>query len=358
MKEELKIFLPNKEYWVTQVLILINIVIYILMVVSGVDAMDPSVDDLIVWGGNMDVLFADGEYWRLLTSCFIHIGLIHLIMNMYALLYIGFLLEPIIGHHRFLFAYILTGLVSSLASALWNTHLVSAGASGAIFGMYGIFLVLLLSKRIVQAEARKDMLVSIVIFVGYNLLYGLKGEVDNAGHIGGLLSGMVVGATYYLSLTKSPIHVKMPILQTGLPLVLLALVFLITYHAKKDEASLFIEDADFFNELIDISYRADEEFQSDMNAPLSIRMQEKDAFKMHMDTSIQLLEEYFFEKDNVEPVFHTLYDYFKARVKYLDLYIEYEQSDYDESYEEELLELNSEIETLINTLDEQYLSRE
>ncbi|GEM_PF-3776254 len=355
MKEELKMFLPNKAFRVTQTIVLLNILVYIWMVVSGVDAMDPTVEDLIVWGGNMDILFAEGEYWRLLTSCFIHIGLIHLLMNMYALLYIGVLLEPVIGHKRFLFAYLVTGIISSLVSAFWNTYLVSAGASGAIFGMYGVFLVLLLSHRIIQSDTRKDMLASILIFVGYNLLYGLKGEVDNAGHIGGLLSGLVVGAVYMLSLTKSPLYVKMPVLEAGLPLVLIALVFSLTYFSKKDEQSLFIKDADLFNEILDISYRADEEFKSDMDAPFSLRMNEKNAFKIHMDSCIRMLEDYFLNTSETEPVFHTLYDYFNSRIKYMDMYMEYEKSGFDAMYEDELMHLNGKIDSLVNKIDEQYI---
>ena len=122
-------------------------------------------------------------------------------MNMYALLYIGVLLEPILGRSRFISAYLLTGLTASITSLWWHDLTISAGASGAIFGMYGVFLAMLTTNVIEEAK-RKALLTSIAIFVGYNLIYGLKGGIDNAAHIGGLLGGLVIGYASILSLKK------------------------------------------------------------------------------------------------------------------------------------------------------------
>ena len=113
-------------------------------------------------------------------------------MNMYGLLYIGVLLEPLLGRARFLSAYLLAGIISSLTSLWWHDLTVSAGASGAIFGMYGVFLALL-TTNLIEKEARDALLSSTVVFVGYNLLNGLRGGIDNAAHIGGLLSGVAIG---------------------------------------------------------------------------------------------------------------------------------------------------------------------
>jgi rhomboid protease GluP len=120
---------------------------------------------------------------------------------MYALLYIGILLEPLLGTSRFTAAYLLTGLASSVTSLYWHDLTVSAGASGAIFGMYGVFLALLLTN-IVEPSARKSLLASISLFVGYNLLNGLKGGIDNSAHIGGLISGFVIGSAFAFDLKK------------------------------------------------------------------------------------------------------------------------------------------------------------
>ena len=123
----------------------------------------------------------------MITNCFLHIGILHLAFKMYALIFIGVLLEPYLGKLRFAVAYLLTGVFASVASLYWHDHTVSAGASGAIFGMYGVFLAML-TTNLIPKSVRKGLLASIGLFVAYNLLYGLKGwGIDaNAAHIGGL----------------------------------------------------------------------------------------------------------------------------------------------------------------------------
>jgi rhomboid protease GluP len=194
IKTILSIFIPIKGYYVTPILILLNIIVYGLMLLSGGDFMNPDGDSLTRWGANFRPLTLDGEYWRLITACFVHIGLVHLLLNLYALVFVGLLLEPILGRARFLLAYLVTGVCGSVASVWWHEYIISAGASGAIFGLYGVFLTLLLSKSI-NHSIRKTMFSSILIFISYNLLNGFKlgSGVDNAAHLGGLVSGILVG---------------------------------------------------------------------------------------------------------------------------------------------------------------------
>jgi rhomboid protease GluP len=197
------VFIPKKGFYITPILINVNIVIYILMVVTGVNFMLPDNQSLINWGANFRPVTLEGEPWRLITNCFIHIGIFHLLMNVYALLYIGLLLEPYLGKARFLAAYLITGVIASIASLWWHDLTISAGASGAIFGMYGIFLAML-TTNLIEKSTRKALLTSIAIFVGYNMLNGFKANsgIDNAAHIGGLISGWIVGYAYVLSLKK------------------------------------------------------------------------------------------------------------------------------------------------------------
>ena len=202
IKGFLSIFVPAKDYFVTPLIINVNILVFIAMLIGGVNFLLPGGESLLAWGANMRPLTGDGQWWRLLTSCFVHIGIFHLLMNMYALLYIGLLLEPILGKVRFLTAYILTGIFASLASFWWHPATISAGASGAIFGMYGVFLALL-TTRLLERSMRKTFLVSILIFVAYNLMNGLKGNIDNAAHVGGLLSGLAMGYAFVPGL-KNP----------------------------------------------------------------------------------------------------------------------------------------------------------
>ena len=143
--------------------------IFATVVISGVHALFPQGQDLVNWGANYLPATLNGQPWRLLTSTFLHIGVLHLVFNMYALLFIGVLLEPILGKNRFLAAYLVSGIVSSIVSLQWNQVLISAGASGAIFGMYGVFLALLISNFL-HKSVRKAFLTCILVFMGYNLI--------------------------------------------------------------------------------------------------------------------------------------------------------------------------------------------
>jgi rhomboid protease GluP len=201
IKDFFSIFKPKQGFFITPILLDLNILIFILMAIRGVNIMQPDNVSLLNWGANFRPMTLEGEWWRLLTNCFLHIGIFHLLMNLYALLYIGVLLEPHLGKTRFISAYLLTGIAASIASLWWHDLTISAGASGAIFGMYGVFLAML-TTNLIEKEARKALLTSIVIFVGYNLIYGLKGGIDNAAHVGGLIGGLVIGYALIPSLKR------------------------------------------------------------------------------------------------------------------------------------------------------------
>ena len=196
------LFVPKEGYYITPILVDLNILIFIIMALTGVSILSPDTESLLKWGANFRPVTLAGEWWRLITCCFLHIGILHLLMNMYALVYIGVLLEPILGKLRFIVAYLLTGLTASMLSLWYHDFTVSAGASGAIFGMYGVFLALL-SSKLIDEKNRKALLASIGVFVVYNLLNGMKGGIDNAAHLGGLIGGAVIGYCYLPSL-KNP----------------------------------------------------------------------------------------------------------------------------------------------------------
>lgn len=237
LKEKIVIFLslfkPKQGYFITPIIININIVVFILMVISGVDILHPNLESLMEWGANFRPLTLENEWWRLITNCFLHIGVIHLLMNMYALIYIGLILEPYLGKIRFTEAYFLTGIAASVTSLWWHDLTVSAGASGAIFGMYGVFLALL-TTNIIEKSARKSLFTSILLFVGYSLFYGLKGGIDNAAHLGGLISGIIIGYVYYPSLIKSHIP-KLKFITTAiLTLVIVTSTLIIYFQIPND----------------------------------------------------------------------------------------------------------------------------
>ncbi len=192
--------LSTGTHTLTYLIVGINLLVFLLMAFKGINLFEPSLEDLYVWGANFRPATLGGQGWRLLTSIFVHSGLVHLLFNMYALYMVGVFLEPMLGKLRYGIAYLCTGVVASIDSIWWHGNTVlSVGASGAIFGIYGVFLTLLFTK-LVPAKMRSSLLQSIGIFVVFNLAYGAaKPGIDNAAHIGGLLSGLVIGLGYYLN---------------------------------------------------------------------------------------------------------------------------------------------------------------
>jgi len=142
----------------------------------------------------------NGEAWRLLTNTFLHFSLGHLIGNMIVLIYIGSLIEWKLGRWNFLFLYLFTGLMASMVSVIWHPDTIAGGASGAIFGLFGILLALL-STKFYERNARQALLISTGIFVGYHLIPGNK-QIDFAAHLGGLLSGYILGLVAYWGLSN------------------------------------------------------------------------------------------------------------------------------------------------------------
>ena len=191
----------SKSYTITPFLVYANILVLLAMVLSGISILHPTAQELYVWGGNLRPSVTHGEWWRLVTYQFLHGGVMHLLMNTFALLYIGMFLEPLMGKLRFASAYLMTGIFAGLVSIAVHPASVGVGASGAIFGMYGVFLALLTTRHI-KKTLRKTMLRSILFFVVLNLMYGLQGNTDNAAHIGGLLSGLFIGYAYYPGINK------------------------------------------------------------------------------------------------------------------------------------------------------------
>jgi rhomboid protease GluP len=181
---------------VTPAIILACVGIYVAMVATGVPILNPKGALLYAWGANFGpaVVF-DHQAWRLFTSMFLHFGLIHLLMNMYCLAMAGPLVERFFGHFGFAALYVLSGLGGSIASLWVHPTAMSAGASGAIFGIFGALLgYLAIRHREVPTAVLKPLRAGAVAFVGYNTAFALFiPQIDMAAHIGGLASGFVCG---------------------------------------------------------------------------------------------------------------------------------------------------------------------
>lgn len=155
-------------------------------------------------GGNFAAFTLDGQWWRLFSSLFIHFGFVHLAFNLYSLYFLGELVERKMGFWMFLFLFFSFGLAGNVASLYYNLFIVSAGASGAIFGLYGFVITTNIITSVRQKESINAILVNFAIFALVNTLIGMSGIVDNAAHLGGFFMG-VLAALYFFYL---PIYSK------------------------------------------------------------------------------------------------------------------------------------------------------
>lgn len=180
---------------ITPGIVILNCLIFAIMVATGVSAVNPGADALIKWGANFGPRTMRGEEWRLVTCMFLHIGLLHLALNMWCLYGVGQLLERLVGPVGFLLLYLLSGVGGSLASCGWAPTNISAGASGAVFGVYGALLgVYLRAKATIPVEVLKSHRSSTTAFLLYNLAFGFFiPSIDMAAHLGGLFCGFLCG---------------------------------------------------------------------------------------------------------------------------------------------------------------------
>lgn len=183
---------------VTNLIIAANVVVFVIMAgFLGAGWFEVAgIMPYVRYGANNGAATTDGEWWRLVTSMFMHYGLVHLVFNMWALFQAGHFLEKLLGRMLYAVAYFGSGVIGSLASVVWHgDRMWSAGASGAIFGVYGALLgYMLREKRGLPRSVFQPMFKSTLAFAGYNLLYGLVHPgIDNAAHLGGFLGGIVIG---------------------------------------------------------------------------------------------------------------------------------------------------------------------
>ena len=193
---ESKLAFTARREPVTLALLAANVAVFLLMVLSGVPAMEqPSSRELLRWGANWGPLALGTQPWRMLTSNYVHIGIIHLFFNMWCLWNLGALAERVFDGWTYLLVYTLSGFGGSLVSLWWHPMVIGAGASGAIFGLAGALIAALyLGKLSIPKGAIQQTLKSLLLFAGYNLFFGLSAGIDNSAHLGGLLTGLAAGA--------------------------------------------------------------------------------------------------------------------------------------------------------------------
>lgn len=182
---------------VTRFLLAANVVVFVAMIVYGYFAygtVDGTQDIRVLadFGAKINEFIMAGQVWRLFTAMFLHIGVLHLLFNLYALNALGPLVEGYFGHLRFAIIYILGGLFGSLASYAFSP-VPSAGASGAIFGLAGAVTIYFLRYRENFGARGRAILQNMLVVIGINLVFGMAmAGIDNWGHVGGLVGGALV----------------------------------------------------------------------------------------------------------------------------------------------------------------------
>ena len=180
----------------TEFLIAVNVLVFVVMVVSGVGWFFPEPERLIPWGANFGPLSLDGQQWRVLTSNYVHFGIPHLLLNMWCLWNLGKVAEHLFGRLTFLATYTVCGIAGSIATLWRHPFAVAAGASGAIFGLAGTLITAIyLGKLPYPAHVLRSLGRNLLSFAGINLLIGYFLPIaDNAAHLGGLAMGLLLGA--------------------------------------------------------------------------------------------------------------------------------------------------------------------
>lgn len=169
---------------VSFVLIGLNVVAYIAQL-----ATEGQPDSVFQRGAMQSYAVAEGDYWRLITAAFLHGSLLHIAFNMYALYLFGPFVEKALGTVRFIAAYFTTAIASSVF-VLWleNPFIPTIGASGAVFGLFGMALMLLL-------RAKQDV-TTLLVLLAINAVISLQGNISWQGHLGGFVAGCILGAAF------------------------------------------------------------------------------------------------------------------------------------------------------------------
>jgi rhomboid protease GluP len=186
---------PTARPWVTYALIAANVAMFAIELAVGADPIRPTPQSMIELGGDFAPLTLHGEWWRLVSSMFLHYGVGHIAMNM-IVLYQARFVEGLYGRAGFAAIYLASGLLGGIASLAHAQNVVSAGASGAVFGVFGAVGAFLVLRRgeldpvFLQQRGR-----ALIAFIAINLIYGMQqASIDLSAHLGGLGAGFLAGA--------------------------------------------------------------------------------------------------------------------------------------------------------------------
>src|SRR5699024_11056510 len=178
---------------------------------------------LVKYGAKYNPAIVSGEWWRIISSMFLHIGALHLFMNMLAIYYLGTAVERIFGSTRFVIIYFISGVIGGLTSFAFNTH-IAAGASGALFGLFGALLYFgVIHKQLFYQTMGKSVIFILLI----NLVYGfIVRQIDLGAYVGGLIGGFIAAAITSLPYQNHSVKLHKVL---GVISFLIMIVFLVSY---------------------------------------------------------------------------------------------------------------------------------
>lgn len=255
------LFFSNKDFYFTSKILALNVLIYLVMAMTGSFNSLHMYEALYSFGGVHRGLINDGEWWRLITSAFIHIGFLHLFFNMYAFLYASLILEPLLGRFRYLIIYIALAFLSGLSSVYWFPNILSVGASGAIFGLYGLAFALA-ATGVLRQRIRISLLISIAVFTSYNIGFGIKDGIDYAAHIGGFSWGILIGiliTPLYRNFSKQYIKIG----SSALLIVLLLSFSTYVFRYIQDNPSIFVKPNPYMAFIADSNLKSSTHFSGE-----------------------------------------------------------------------------------------------
>ncbi len=185
--------MPIEPLTITPLLVLANLLVFVAMFFESGTYAQPELKDFVKWGANYRPKTLDLEYFRLVTNAFLHNDLNHLVSNLMFLTAGGLVLESILGRFRFFAYYLIFTLVASMGSLYWNEGKVAFGASGPVYGIMGMLLVVGFTD-FVERQFKISILITTLIYLGYSYLeFGKFSNVDLAAHVTGFLAGLTMG---------------------------------------------------------------------------------------------------------------------------------------------------------------------
>jgi membrane associated rhomboid family serine protease len=190
----------RNNYVSTFVLLGLNVIVFAWLAIQQNSLMMKGNADVLAIlhaGANLNPFTLAGEPWRIITAMFLHIGVIHLLVNMLSLYSLGKMLEPVLGTTKFLLIYFFCGIAAGLCSLFFNLYTISAGASGALFGLYGYMLGTELMESYHDRQRLGTVLINFIIFVIISAYFTTLFAVDMAGHVGGGIAGIVLSLLHY-----------------------------------------------------------------------------------------------------------------------------------------------------------------